>query len=174
MTNKGHLPFLGPGPFYVVVIITITIAAFLCRNKPVFTVGYIQVLKTPFIITGLLLILFSLFLWIKAVVFDKIDNNIKINKLVTTGAYAWVRNPIYSAFMLICTGIILIIGNLFFFILPLLYWAFLTILMKHTEEKWLFGLYGEDYREYCCKVNRCIPWFPKLKNGNTGVKNKIR
>ncbi|MCR4964113.1 MAG: isoprenylcysteine carboxylmethyltransferase family protein [Bacteroidales bacterium] len=114
-------------------------------------------------ILGVLLIVFGVYLWIKAVVLDKIDNNIKINKLVTTGAYAWVRNPIYSAFMLICTGVILIIGNLFFFILPLLFWAFLTILMKQTEEKWLLDLYGEDYREYCRKVNRCIPWFPKKK-----------
>ncbi len=163
MTDKGHLPFFGPGPFYVAVIIAITVAAFLCRNKPIFTAGYVPILKIPLMILGVLLIVFGVYLWIKAVVLDKIDNNIKINKLVTTGAYAWVRNPIYSAFMLICTGVILIIGNLFFFILPLLFWAFLTILMKQTEEKWLLDLYGEDYREYCRKVNRCIPWFPKKK-----------
>lgn len=163
ITTKEHLPFFGPGPLYVAVIIAITVAAFLCQNKPAFIAGYVQLLKTPLMILGILLILFGVYLWIKAVVLDKIDNNIKINKLVTTGAYAWVRNPIYSAFMLICTGVILIIGNLFFFVLPILYWAFLTILMKHTEEKWLLKMYGEEYRTYCHKVNRCIPWFSKRK-----------
>lgn len=33
--------------------------------------------------------------------------------------------------------------------------------MKHTEEKWLAALYGREYADYCKRVNRCIPWFPK-------------
>lgn len=32
--------------------------------------------------------------------------NITENKLVTTGAYAWVRNSIYSAFTITFTGIL--------------------------------------------------------------------
>ena len=80
---------------------------------------------------------------------------------MTTGAYALVRNPIYSAILILCTGVLMIGGNVLFLILPFLYWAFLTVLIKHTEEKWLSELYGEEYKEYCKKVNRCIPWFPK-------------
>ena len=34
-------------------------------------------------------------------------------------------------------------------------------LLKNTEEKWLEELYGQEYIDYCKKVNRCIPWFPK-------------
>ena len=33
--------------------------------------------------------------------------------------------------------------------------------LKNTEEKWLSELYGQEYLDYCKKVNRCIPWFPK-------------
>ena len=33
---------------------------------------------------------------------------------MTTGAYALVRNPIYSAAMIACTGVILIIRNFLF------------------------------------------------------------
>ncbi|MBQ8996005.1 MAG: isoprenylcysteine carboxylmethyltransferase family protein, partial [Oscillospiraceae bacterium] len=76
------------------------------------------------------------------------------------GAYAWVRNPIYSAFMILCTGVILILGNLYFLILPLIFWIFMTILMKHTEEVWLKDLYGKEYEDYCKRVNRCWPWLP--------------
>ena len=51
--------------------------------------------------------------------------------------------------------------DLFFLILPFAYWLFLTILLKNTEEKWLRELYGKEYEEYCRRVNRCWPWFPK-------------
>ena len=97
-------------------------------------------------------------MWIMAVIVSKVDDNIKKNHLVTTGIYAWVRNPIYSACMFACTGFILIIGNVFFFVLPFVYWLFMTVLMKHTEEKWLRDLYGQEYEDYCKRVNRCIPW----------------
>ena len=97
-------------------------------------------------------------MWIMAVIVSRVDDNIKKNQLVTTGIYAWVRNPIYSACMFACTGVILMIGNAFFFVMPLIYWLFMTILMKHTEEKWLRDLYGQKYETYCKQVNRCIPW----------------
>ena len=110
---------------------------------------------------GIILILFAVFPWLYAVVITKIDDGILHNHLVTTGAYALVRNPIYSAILILCTEVLIIGGNVLFLILPFLYWAFLTVLIKHTEEKWLSELYGEEYKEYCKKVNRCIPWFPK-------------
>ena len=84
----------------------------------------------------------------------------KENRLVTTGAYALVRNPIYSAAMIACTGVILIVSNAWFFVLPFIYWLFMTVLMKATEEKWLRNLYGKKYDDYCKRVNRCWPWIP--------------
>lgn len=118
----------------------------------------ILALKIPFIIVGIILILFGIYLWVNAVIICKLDDNIRDNKLVTTGVYAYVRNPIYSAVLLVCTGAIIIANNLYLFVLPVLYWAFLTILMKNTEEKWLLNLHGKEYINYCKKVNRCIPF----------------
>ena len=37
----------------------------------------------------------------------------------------------------------------------------MTIFLKNTEEKWLSELYGQEYLDYCKRVNRCIPWSPK-------------
>lgn len=71
--------------------------------------------------------------WIKAVIRQKIGDEIKKGKLVTTGIYSIVRNPIYSAFLL-------------------------TFLVKQTEEKWLLEKFGDRYVEYCKRVNRIIPW----------------
>lgn len=52
---------------------------------------------------------------------SKIDGHIKENHLVITGVYAIVRNPIYSAFFLVCIGAILIESNIILFVLPLVY-----------------------------------------------------
>lgn len=77
--------------------------------------------------------------------------------MVTTGIYAYVRHPIYAAFFYISMGLILISQNIILFILPVIFWAFLTVAMIRTEEKWLIDRYGDDYIEYSKKVNRFIP-----------------
>ena len=82
---------------------------------------------------------------------------------MTDGVYSIVRNPIYSAFFLACTGILLFPANLILLILPVLFYFYMTVIIKNTEEKWLKALYGNEYAEYCRNVNRCIPGFPKKK-----------
>lgn len=116
---------------------------------------------TVLAILGILIILLGLIIYVLAIKI-KITKAIKENRLLTTGIYSVVRNPIYSAWLLLCTGSLLLTGSpLLTFSLFLLFWLYLTILMKHTEEKWLTKLYGDPYLEYCKKVNRCLPWFPK-------------
>lgn len=149
------------GPFYGIGIIIVTVIAILLSAQGVFPSGYLQGAKLVFLLLGVLLILFGIVIWIAAAIFAKIDANITANKLVTTGIYAYVRNPLYSAFLFACTGALLCAGNLWLLLLPVIYWLCLTILMKHTEEKWLTNLYGKEYISYCKKVNRCIPWVRK-------------
>ena len=168
--NK-HLPIMGIGPLYVVVIITLTVVgiALSIMNR----ISFIGIPKLEILFR----ILVSWIHWISllsfhlineislikcffflAVFFDKIDTYVKKNQLIITGVYAYVRNPIYRAFMFVCTGILCIYANLILLFLPFVYWAFMTMLMKYTEEKWLYDLYGEEYIHYCRRVNRCIPW----------------
>ena len=158
MKKKEHLPLFGVGPIYVYTIAMITLIAFLCRNLSVFEAGRLTNIKAILIILGSVLVVIGAVMWIMAVIVSKLDDNIKKNHLVTTGIYSWVRNPIYSACMFACTGFILMIGNAFFFVLPFVYWLFMTVLMKQTEEKWLRTLYGQEYEDYCKRVNRCIPF----------------
>lgn len=164
MKKQDHLPIYGVGPLYVYVIAALTLAAFFLRKLPVFSSGQMKEMRTPLLVLGILLILSGIALWIYAVLISKIDDGIKENRLVTTGAYSLERNPIYSAAMIACTGVILLIGNAWFFPLPLFYWLFMTVLMKATEEKWLKKLYGSEYEDYCQRVNRCWPWRPKEEN----------
>ena len=119
-------------------------------------------LITVFIVIGLVIFLLGFFVWKAAALGSKsIDKYIESNTLCTTGVYSIVRNPCYSGIMLMCTGLLFMVHNLWLLILPVVYWLAMTILMKCSEEKWLKDLYGQEYVEYCKTVNRCIPWFPK-------------
>ena len=156
--EKGHLPILGVGPLYVVTIILMTIISITLSATGIIPVITFANFKWIFILIGILCFIIGITLWLKAVIIDRLDTHIIKNELVTTGVYAYVRNPVYSAFMFVCTGVLLIYGNLVLLVLPIIYWGFMTVLMKLTEEKWLEDLYGKEYVQYRQRVNRCIPW----------------
>ena len=156
--EKGHLPILGVGPLYVVTIILMTIISITLSATGIIPVITFANFQWIFILIGILYFIIGITLWLKAVIIDRLDTHIIKNELVTTGVYAYVRNPVYSAFMFVCTGVLLIYGNLVLLVLPIIYWGFMTVLMKLTEEKWLEDLYGKEYVQYRQRVNRCIPW----------------
>ena len=156
--EKGHLPILGVGPLYVVTIILMTIISITLSATGIIPVITFANFQWIFILIGILCFIIGITLWLKAVIIDRLDTHIIKNELVTTGVYAYVRNPVYSAFMFVCTGVLLIYGNLVLLVLPIIYWGFMTVLMKLTEEKWLEDLYGKEYVQYQQRVNRCIPW----------------
>ncbi|MCR4617054.1 MAG: isoprenylcysteine carboxylmethyltransferase family protein [Lachnospiraceae bacterium] len=85
------------------------------------------------------------------------DDNISENKLKTDGIYAWVRNPMYSGWWILMFGISMMWHNVFLLATPVINWVIMTIVLINTEEKWLLDLYGDQYKEYKKKVNRCIP-----------------
>lgn len=156
-----HLPLYGPGPVYVATVGALTVVGIVLSRLGIIPVASAGPVAVPLKVFGGLLVAYGVALWVGAVFGARIDDNITSNHLVTTGVYAMVRNPIYAAFTLACTGAILVCGNLWLLVLPLVFWAFLTVLLKATEERWLLKLYGQEYVDYCSRVNRCIPWLPK-------------
>ena len=158
MKNKKHLPFYGVGPIYCVSIIAVSIIGIILSKMGIFNDFKLFETKVVFIIIGICIFLFGFWVWYKGAF--KIDKYIKSNQLCTDGIYGLVRNPCYSGIMLMCTGALFIENNIILLVLPPIYWLYMTVLMKNTEEKWLFDLYGKEYIDYCKNVNRCIP-FPK-------------
>lgn len=156
--KKDHLPILGVGPLYVITIILMTIISIILSTTRFIPVITCTNMRWIFVLIGILCFIIGITLWLKAVIIDRLDTHIIKNELVTTGVYAYVRNPVYSAFMFVCTGVLVIYGNLVLLVLPIIYWGFMTVLMKSTEEKWLENLYGKEYIQYRQRVNRCIPW----------------
>ncbi len=86
--------------------------------------------------------------------------------LVVSGAFAYLRNPLYLGNMLMYVGIgimsmalfpyLQIIALLFFF------WQY-TVIIKE-EEDFLRTKYGKSYEDYCAAVPKLIPAFKKYKN----------
>ena len=74
------------------------------------------------------------------------------------GIYSYVRNPMYSGWWILLSGIILMWHNWVMLILPVIDWVIMTIALMYTEEKWLLDLYGDGYADYKKRVNRFIPW----------------
>lgn len=155
---KKHLSVFGVGPLYTIIVVFVTIVFFYLENKNIVINLHNNIWDMVGNIIGILFIIVGFILWANAVIINKIAKNIRENNLVTSGAYKYVRNPIYTAVMFVLSGVIFYHGNIILISLILFYYIFLSILLKNTEEKWLLQVYGEEYINYCKKVNRCIPW----------------
>ena len=118
-------------------------------------------LSIPLKVLGVFLIIFGFYLDISAKYKSKLFDRVAENKLITDGVYAIVRNPVYGGMLIVCTGTVMIANNLLLLIIPFICWVYVTVFLIFTEEKWLKKLYGQEYADYCKRVNRCIPWFPK-------------
>jgi protein-S-isoprenylcysteine O-methyltransferase Ste14 len=109
-------------------------------------------------LAGVALVILGLFVFVGAFISFgdswRVGFDVKTpGKLVTTGLFAFTRNPIYVFIDLWFIGIFLINGTLIFLIFAAL--AFAAIhwqILK--EEDFCAKLYGQAYREYCNKTRR--------------------
>lgn len=157
--KKNTLPVFGVGPIYAVSCIILTVLGLYLKKKGFLDSGELPALKQVAMVIGGLLIFIGVAVWIYAVLIQRISKEISSGHLVTIGIYSIVRNPIYLAFLCVCTGILITAHNVYLLIFPVVLYIFLTVLMKQTEEKWLLEKFGTEYVEYCKHVNRVIPWF---------------
>lgn len=157
-----HLPVYGIGPVLCVPLAVVMGILFTMSIKgKIPSTDFGEMVNSTLSIVGYIIILLGIILCLGADKGDKLKSNIKENRLKTDGSFRFVRNPRYSTFLLVEFGLALVCHNLYLLIIPVLFWIEMTIVLNHTEEKWLTKLYGQEYIDYCKKVNRCIPFFPK-------------
>lgn len=160
-TSKKHLPLFGVGPVIVYGQFFITGMAIVLSYIFDWSFARIDILNLPLKVIGVLLIIFGFYMDLSAKMKSKLFEKVADNILITDGIYAYVRNPVYCGMFLVCVGAVLIVNNLLLLVAPLVCWIYMTLFLIFTEEKWLVDMYGEEYKEYCKKVNRCIPWFSR-------------
>ena len=78
-------------------------------------------------------------------------------RLVTSGPFAHVRNPIYVALALFMLAMALAYGHLAQLALALPLFAFATWRRVRSEEKLLHATFGPAYRAYAERVPRFVP-----------------
>jgi protein-S-isoprenylcysteine O-methyltransferase Ste14 len=86
----------------------------------------------------------------------------KPGKLVTTGIFAWSRNPIYISLDLLVLGTFLLQGDLIFLILSVCIAISLHIQILQ-EEKFLVQMYKEEFLKYCLITGRYLKLYSSLR-----------
>ncbi len=90
------------------------------------------------------------------------DRRVYAEDLVTTGIFAHCRNPLYVGNILILVGLGIASNSLLFMAVftPLFLFFWQAIVL--AEENYLRNKFGEQYDEYCKKVNRWLVNFNGL------------
>lgn len=81
--------------------------------------------------------------------------------LVTSGVYAWTRNPMYLGLLILLLGWAVILGSLSPFLGPVLFVPLMQKAQIGPEEQALRRLFGKEYEEYCSRVRR---WFGRKRS----------
>ena len=81
-------------------------------------------------------------------------------RLVVTGLYRYVRNPMYVAVSLLIFGQGLLFGSPGLLQYGLFVWLGFFAFVLLYEEPTLRRKFGDEYRQYCARVPR---WIPRLR-----------
>jgi protein-S-isoprenylcysteine O-methyltransferase Ste14 len=139
--------------FYFYTVLASTFNFPTISTQEFFHSGVISWVGVFFCIAGLLLLLWSLVSFGQSfrVGIDK-DHP---DELITTGVFAFSRNPIYVAFAFILLGQFLIFSNWILLIyIGAAIWLFHRQVLR--EEDYLKKHYGKEYSEYCDRVRRYL------------------
>ena len=77
--------------------------------------------------------------------------------LATGGPFAYVRNPIYLASVVLGLGMVGLLGDPWMLGLCVAVFVFLYTAIVPAEERFLRGQFGEAYARYCANVPRLLP-----------------
>ena len=80
----------------------------------------------------------------------------KTSTVVNTGIYAYSRNPMYIALILVLVTVVVFLENITTLaVIPCFIW-YLTRYQIIPEERMLMKLFGHDYQDYCKSVRRWL------------------
>jgi protein-S-isoprenylcysteine O-methyltransferase Ste14 len=85
------------------------------------------------------------------------NRQVYASKLVQGGVFAHCRNPLYVGNILLAIGISMVVHSLVFYlsVLPLVALVYISIVS--AEEEFLISKFGNEYKQYCKRVNRWVP-----------------
>jgi protein-S-isoprenylcysteine O-methyltransferase Ste14 len=91
-----------------------------------------------------------------------------VQRLVTYGIFAWVRNPLYVGNFLIWIGFVIGSGVLWFLPIAVVLFALEYSLIVRYEEGVLESIFGAEFLSYKARTPRWIPRPPPAKSAESG------
>ncbi|HEY0697447.1 MAG TPA: isoprenylcysteine carboxylmethyltransferase family protein [Micromonospora sp.] len=93
-------------------------------------------------------------------------------ELVTTGAFALARNPVFTAMAATSLGLAAMVPNPIALAATVVLVGSVQLQVRAVEEPYLTGVHGADYTGYAARVGRFVPGVGRLvasspANGNT-------
>jgi protein-S-isoprenylcysteine O-methyltransferase Ste14 len=153
--KQNEMTIIGQGGKIILFMLPFLIAAMLVH------IYFPQIAALPKSISfiqpvGYLLLIPGLVLWGTAV-FQLLTGFSK-GRLVTTGAYGVVRNPIYSSVtFFILPGVALLTLTWVYFVPAVFLYVGVMIFIGHEEQQ-LIQAFGKEYEDYLTRVDRMIPF----------------
>ena len=90
-----------------------------------------------------------------------VDENER-TELVTTGPFARVRNPIFTAMLLAALGLALMVPTVWSIAALIALLIALELQVRVIEEPYLLTAQGEEYREYASRTGRFLPGIGRI------------
>ncbi|PYV84947.1 MAG: hypothetical protein DMG93_03050 [Acidobacteria bacterium] len=81
------------------------------------------------------------------------------HRLVRSGPYALVRNPIYTSMLLVLCAVAVVITGWKLFVVAMIVFIIGTEIRVRTEEKLLASHFGDEFESYRKQVPAYIPFF---------------
>jgi protein-S-isoprenylcysteine O-methyltransferase Ste14 len=105
---------------------------------------------------GYLFLLLGLILWGSAVY--QLLTGFPKGKLVTSGAYGVVRNPIYSSVTFFILPAVALITLTWVYFVPSIFLYVGVLVFIRVEEIQLTRAFGKQYEDYLARVDRLVPF----------------
>ena len=85
------------------------------------------------------------------------DKKVYAEDLVTTGIFAHCRNPLYVGNILMLAGVGVLSNSLLYVVIMIPFFLFGYQAIVLAEENFLRNKFGEQFNNYCARVNRWVP-----------------
>jgi protein-S-isoprenylcysteine O-methyltransferase Ste14 len=153
--NQKGMNIVGQGGKIILFMLPSLIAAILVDTylHPIAAlpkdIGFIQPVGYVFLLAGLIL-------WGSAMIM--LLTGFPKGKLVTTGAYGVVRNPIYSSVTFFILPAVTLLTLTWVYLVASIFLYTGVMIFIGTEEKQLTQVFGKEYENYLKKVDRLVPF----------------
>jgi protein-S-isoprenylcysteine O-methyltransferase Ste14 len=98
----------------------------------------------------------------------RVTGNVGASRLVVTGPFAYVRNPLYVGNILLYTGFAIMANRPWLTLLTAAWFIFQYMMIVSREEEFLAGKFGEEYESYRRAVPRFLPRLTPYQRGRDG------